>query len=292
MSDYLIFVDTNIFLDFYRVRHEIGLTLLSTLDGIHDRLITSCQVEMEFKKNRQRVILDYLRNLKDREKVQAAAFLAQTKSVEVLNRNISESNQRIQKLRTRLKKVLQEPTKRDPVYKVVQRMFRKDSPLNLSRNKEIWWTVRRLALRRFMLGYPPRKPDSISIGDAINWEWMIHLAQETGKHVLIVSRDTDYGVELDGRSYINDWLIQEFRDRVSKKRQCVLFNRLAPAFKLAGVKIAQEVEEEEEELARQPGEPERQQTVWPLLLANTALLELLKLYSDATEPTTEDKSQS
>ena len=58
MSNYLVFVDTNILLDFYRFRRESGLVLLQRFDKIHDRLITTYQVEMEFKKNRQRVILD------------------------------------------------------------------------------------------------------------------------------------------------------------------------------------------------------------------------------------------
>jgi rRNA-processing protein FCF1 len=58
---YLIVVDTNILLDFYNVRgRESGLSILKHIDDNRDRFITTNQVEMEFKKNRQRVIVDSL----------------------------------------------------------------------------------------------------------------------------------------------------------------------------------------------------------------------------------------
>lgn len=47
----LLFVDTNVLLDFYRANNNAGVALLAKLDGLHDCIITTCQVEMEFKKN-------------------------------------------------------------------------------------------------------------------------------------------------------------------------------------------------------------------------------------------------
>lgn len=251
MAQYLIFIDTNILLDFYRVRHETGLKLLGALDDIHDRVITTYQVEMEFKRNRQAVIVEFLKNLRSREKVQHAAFLAETKAADMLNRGIGAANRRIEQMKARLKKVLAEPTRYDAVYKVAQRLFTDGTALNLTRRLKVRQSVKRLAFRRFLLGYPPRKPADTSMGDALNWEWLVRVAATTGNHVVIVSRDSDYGVELDGQPHLNDWLEQEFRDRVSRKRQCLLFNRLAPAFKLANVRVTRETErEEEEEVAR------------------------------------------
>jgi len=49
---------------------------------------------------------------------------------------------------------------------------------------------------------------------------------------------------------VNDWLVQEFRDRVSKQRQLRLFTRLAPALKLIQVAVSKRAEEEEEELTQ------------------------------------------
>ena len=61
----LIFVDTNIWLDFYRVRGKAAdLSLLKKIDEHRDSLISTSQVEMEFKKNRPAVILDSYHRLK------------------------------------------------------------------------------------------------------------------------------------------------------------------------------------------------------------------------------------
>ena len=54
----LVFIDTNIYLDFYRVRGtDATLSILKHFDENHDRIITTSEVEMEYKKNRQRVTL-------------------------------------------------------------------------------------------------------------------------------------------------------------------------------------------------------------------------------------------
>ena len=44
------FIDTNIFLDFYRSKNETSLSLLRKLDGVGERVICTYQVEMEFLK--------------------------------------------------------------------------------------------------------------------------------------------------------------------------------------------------------------------------------------------------
>jgi predicted nucleic acid-binding protein len=252
MSDYLIFVDTNILLDFYRAGWESGLNVLKRFDEMHDRLITTYQVEMEFKKNRQGAILDTREkmNWPDNQTIRAPGFLKESQALAVLNEHVADSKKRIKRLQARLDKVLANPTTSDPVYRVVQRLFRNDSSLNLKRNMPVRRQLKRAAFRRFVLGYPPRKANDTSMGDALNWEWIVHVALgNPGKHVAIVSRDRDFGVKVGGRSHMNDWLIQEFRDRVSKKRQCLLFDLLSPAFELAGIKVAKKVRQEEREFA-------------------------------------------
>jgi predicted nucleic acid-binding protein len=54
----LVFIDTNILLDFYRIRsREAGLSILSKLEQNLASIITGDQVAMEFKKNRHNAIL-------------------------------------------------------------------------------------------------------------------------------------------------------------------------------------------------------------------------------------------
>jgi len=53
MGKFLVFVDTNILLDFYRVRgRDTSLSILDHLDNNKDRFIVTNQVEMKFKKHR------------------------------------------------------------------------------------------------------------------------------------------------------------------------------------------------------------------------------------------------
>jgi lipoate-protein ligase A len=77
---------------------------------------------------------------------------------------------------------------------------------------------------------------------------MVHCATEKKTGLVIVSRDSDYGVTLDQKSYINDHLRQEFSDRVSQKRQLLLCSRLSDALKLFEVRVSQQEEEAEKEL--------------------------------------------
>lgn len=49
--DALLFVDTNVLLDFYRIRRtDVSLNYLKQIEAYRDRLIVGSQIEMEFKK--------------------------------------------------------------------------------------------------------------------------------------------------------------------------------------------------------------------------------------------------
>ena len=59
----LLFIDTNIYLDFYRVRNKVSMAFLSHIDSVRDSVIMTYQVEMEFKKNRQTVIAETIKKV-------------------------------------------------------------------------------------------------------------------------------------------------------------------------------------------------------------------------------------
>ena len=250
----LLFIDTNVFLDFYRqVGRESNLSILKHVGHHHDRIITTRQVEMEFKKNRPRVIADSLAAIKapDWGGLRLPAYLSNSAS------GLSTGRERIKELvetiQQRGRRVFEKPTRNDTVYKVVQRLFKANTPysLSLSKEKEQKKAVR-LAWRRFLLGYPPRKATDTSIGDAVNWEWIVDCAKQANANVVIVSRDSDYGVHLKGDGvYINDWLRQEFKERVNRRRNVTLTDRLSEGLKQISIKVTKkEVEAEEEFLQR------------------------------------------
>ena len=249
--DALVFIDTNIFLDFYRIRSsDISMSYLDLIDKNKKHIITGNQIEMEFKKNRQKVILESLKKFKtpDWNHLTAPALLAESQAMQQIDKKKKEIGTQQKKINEKIKKILKNPSRNDQVFVTLSRLFRYKSKTNLDREKKIRYRIRSLARKRFMLGYPPRKNEDNSIGDAVNWEWVIYCAQQSTKDIIVVTRDTDFGAKIKGESYLNDWLRQEFKERVSRKRKIFLTERLTLAFKAIKIPVTKEMEEAESKL--------------------------------------------
>ena len=250
----LLFIDTNIYLDFYRVRGSgTSLSMLKHFDGNLDRIITTTEIEMEYKKNRQGVILLSLNSIKpsDIGNIIVPDFLKESQLNTSLIKTRKQLVQKIKKLRDRTSKLLENPSYYDPVYKMLQKLFnaREKCHLYRTRERKVRDDIRSLAQKRFTLGYPPKKDRDLSINDAINWEWIIYCAQNCSSDIVIVSRDSDYGIVSNEDAILNDWLRQEFKERVSRKRSIILTNRLAEGLKRASIQVTpQEVAEEEKHI--------------------------------------------
>jgi hypothetical protein len=244
----LLFIDTNIWLDFYRARNETGLQLLAHTEAIIDRIIVTYQLESEFKTNRQAAILEGMKELKSPGEIPRLGIFSDARATKQMHRSIKDVEKRTRTLRYRLRRALEKPALNDPIYKVCQRVFHKKDDLNLCRDDVRRFGIRRKAFRRFLHGCPPRKRSDTSIGDAFNWEWMIQCAIDKKAGLVIVTRDSDYGVTVDKKSYINDHLRQEFSERVSRKRSLLLYPLLSDALKLFKIQVSQKEEEAETEL--------------------------------------------
>lgn len=246
--DALIFIDTNIFLDFYRIRtSDVSMSYLEKIASNLDRIITGSQIAMEYKKNRQKVILESLEKIKkpDWNSLTPPAFLSQAQPVKIINAKKKDIEKQQTKIKERIEKIISNPMYNDEVYKTLQRLFKNNSPYNFGRDKKERHQIRILAKKRFILGYPPRKKEDNSIGDAINWEWIINCAISSGKDIILVSRDTDFGIAYNGKNYLNDWLNQEFKERVSSRRKIILTDKLTQAFKMVDIQVTKEMEREE-----------------------------------------------
>lgn len=246
----LVFIDTNIFLDFYRMGSGQGaLRQLALLNQVNDKIITTYQVEMEYKKHRQEMVVETHNQLKgvSSEHKNFSPLLLDSQAVSVIKKDIANIERQQKKIRERMDKILLNPSLNDPIYKSLQRLFKSSSDLNLNRDKEIRHSIRRRAQKRFFLGYPPRKTSDNSIGDAVNWEWIVHCAAQHKSDVTIVSRDNDFGISHNKKRYINDWLKQEFKERVGR-REIFLTSSLMSALGELKVKISQQDYKDEEDL--------------------------------------------
>src|SRR6266478_6874545 len=252
----LLFVDTNIFLDFYRAGGEAGLTLLNHIESVSDLLIMTDQIEMEFLNNRQGVISSALANLKaPAVPAFTPAYLADTKTAAGIDQNFKQIRKRIEVMKERFARILKDPSSNDPVFKSFKRIiansFRNLKFAEPEKKKQIF----DFAMQRYQRGFPPRKKQDHSVGDAINWEWILDCAQTLSADVLIVSRDGDFGASLDKTFYLNDWLSQEFKERVSMKRKAELTLSLSQALKKLNVKVTAAEEKEEQSIIEQKAVP-------------------------------------
>lgn len=223
------------------------MSYLRLIEDHKDILITGRQVEMEYQKNRQIVILESLGKFKtpDWSNLSVPALLAESeeaKDIEALKQKIGD--RRVQ-VNGKIEAVLGSPLTDDPVYRTLRQLFRASSKYNLNEEHPQHESIKKLAVERFMLGYPPRKKNDISIGDAINWEWVISCALESKKDIIIVTRDSDYGAIWKNEAFLNDWLAEEFRNRVSDSQNIKLTTRLSEAFKSIDLPVSEDMVEEE-----------------------------------------------
>lgn len=242
-ENWLIFVDTNIMLDFYRKPGENAGRQIASLRKHLNSIIVTEQVKMEFLNNRQKAIYEMLDQMAAPKTAPLPMILSGSRAGKALTKAMNDAVKRHKEARKRAELILAEPGRYDPVYIGLNRIFSHKGPLNLKRPNEERFEVRNDAETRFELGYPPRKAKDTSLGDALNWEWLIRCAQSTeSANVLIVSRDSDYGLQQGEKSILNDWLKTEFEARVKPKRKIELTPRLTVALK----KLAEVVTDEDE----------------------------------------------
>jgi metal-dependent amidase/aminoacylase/carboxypeptidase family protein len=87
----LLFVDANIWLDFYRARNETGLQLLRRVENIADKLVVTYQLESEFKKNRQAAILEGMKQLKEPSQIPSPGIFSDATATRVMANNLKEA---------------------------------------------------------------------------------------------------------------------------------------------------------------------------------------------------------
>ena len=141
----MVFIDTNILLDFYRARGSESLAILDHLDGNHDRVICGSQVEMEFKKHRQAEIIsanNAIKNPDFKELKSLPSFPSASKQKTGIGTSETQVKGMVTRLHERTERLLMEPSTYDPVYKAAQRLFRSKSPYNLTRDKRIRYRIR------------------------------------------------------------------------------------------------------------------------------------------------------
>ncbi|MBO6184189.1 MAG: DUF4935 domain-containing protein [Chryseobacterium sp.] len=246
--DALIFIDTNIFLDFYRMPSEkVSIQILDKIIEHKDIIISTTQLEMEFKNNRFGVLKSMLDEF---NKMGSFSLIIPDIFIGDEYEGIKEARKEISKHQKSLLKKLTETiesTEKDQVYNKLNKLFRNESDINLKSNDGWQDEIYNNAQKRFNLGYPPRKSGDKTFGDGLNWEWILKCADLTGKKIIIVSRDGDYGKGLT-LPILNTFLADEVVDRIGPNCEIILTDELAKAFEMVQLPLTEEMVEEEQKV--------------------------------------------
>lgn len=274
----LLFVDTNIWLDFYRSNNEAGFSLLRHLNKLSPFIIMTEQVEMEFHKNRQAEILRSVSALSPPKTMSFPAFLT-IKQVNEINKTIRDTQRLFKTIQSYLPSILENPEVNDQVYQACNKIFGKKDDLRFGKNHSEWKSIQEKAENRHRLGYPPRKHSDTSIGDAVNWEWIIHCAISSKSNIAIVSRDSDYGQTSGEKTYLNNHLKREFSDRVGKVQRITLYAKVSSVLKEYKVTVTKKEQQEEDRIIQLSPGPNRGSEYTNFLSAQNAVL-----YNSANTP--------
>ncbi len=214
-----IFIDAQIFLDFYRLKAVIPL--LQPLIQITDYILVTRQVVNEVYRNKADAACEILKD--DTNKIQfkttlPGTFIAQalviapdieTKITQIRDKTKSINSElgQIQKdLAAIYSQTLEDVSKgRDKVSLTLEKIFQK-----AIEHTEPQFNI---AKRRKDLGNPPGKLKD-PIGDELNWEQILDYSQKEKCSIWIVSRDKDfYAKSINSQVFANPFLQKEISDR-------------------------------------------------------------------------------
>jgi len=217
-----LFIDTNIYLDYFRAGRE-GLASLEALKTLlkDDRLklILPLQTKEEYSRNRdnivevmRKVLVAKQRDLSDY--LPAAPTIKDWDETQDVRSKINKINEPFQKLIDKYdKETKDESTTAD---KLIAEVFSLANPVVEDKD------LLEKAHIRYLKGHPPRKTDN-SYGDAIIWETLLATATDTD--LTMVTHDTDFIEERRGKDELKTFLRKEWT-AVAKTKKIQLFKSL------------------------------------------------------------------
>lgn len=232
-----VFIDTNILLDIY---HLSGADLeeLRKLKKMVEKgkveLLVSKQVIDEFWRNRERVVADAMRKFREsKASAQIPNIIRIYPEAKELKEAVDKVNEVVKQLADKARVDIEADTlKSDEVIREIFSAIKVGavSPSLIER-----------AQLRSNVGNPPGKKDSL--GDAINWEWLLEQEIEFwDDELIIISADGDYESELF-KGKLKEYLLREWNDK-NTSCELKLEKSLADFFKakFPDIQLAEEID--------------------------------------------------
>jgi len=225
-----IFIDANIYLNFYDSNKAEFKKLLDSLLEIKDYIFVTSQIANEVRRNKLEVAKRSLVGHFDTTKITKVSLPRHfdTEILKIQNWNQESHNLYSQQMQLReaLKSLIHETLKtimlsENQVSKVLEQLF--DNALVASES-EI-----QLARTRKELGNPPGKPND-PLGDQVSWEQFLGYFPNA-ENMWIITNDQDYFTTFDSKSYLNPFLYQELVSMNNGNSSIFCFNSLAEGLK-------------------------------------------------------------
>lgn len=233
-----VFIDSNIFLDFYRLGKEDLEKLNQLIDLIKNgeiKIYLTKQVYEEFFRNREEAFQKTYRGFLDSKiEIQMNSIFKnypEYKKITLLKRALEK-----------LKSDLGQKVESDVASKsliadeVVRKIFEASSFIDSDKFLD-------KAVVRHRLGNPPGKKNN-SYGDEINWETLLSVVPDNEK-LIIVSNDGDYESPMSERK-LSSYLEAEWER--NKKSRVYLYKSLGSFFKEHDIAIDFEIEQDKNSL--------------------------------------------
>jgi hypothetical protein len=235
-----IFIDTQIYLNFYRTNVDI-FKLFEEINKKRHYLIITEQIKDEFIRNRDtkiRELQKYIKNSKIDENLSSFGIFRKDPEFKGYTNLVKQIQQIREKMIKKCEEMLWDP-KKDEIFIFFMKLYEDPNVLKIIRTDSII----KKAVNRKYLGNPPISKDKITIGDEINWESIL---EKVNDDLIIISDDFTFK---DNFTY----LFQEFQAQKHKKILGVFkeISKASPLLKEKPSKELKEFEKEQEQYNRQ-----------------------------------------
>lgn len=206
-----IFIDTNIYLNYFR-RSEVSLSSLKELKKLIGRkklkLVLPVQTRDEYLRNRNGIAersRDLIVRETDLKLMFPAPFVKGWPEAARVQKRVEATRKAYRELLKKYDTTVS--MERTPADVLIQQLFKSAEVLEDSED------VLRRSYFRYLRGHPPRKTDG-SMGDAISWELLLVKAKDD---LVIITGDGDFAEKRRGDTYLNGFLEKEWRAKCDGK---------------------------------------------------------------------------
>ena len=236
-----IFIDSNIFLNFYDFHHEDLerlAQLVELVEGTEIKLFTTKQIKQEVERNREARLAEAYNKFRESKITVDMPVICQAYSeyaeVKEAQKVLADKKSALSK--KLWKDIISHSLEAD---NIVRKLFEAGTEIDSDK-------VLEEARSRYAVGNPPGKKDGL-YGDEINWEALLKFIP-SDNHFVIISDDKDYKSPLN-ENELREFLVKEWEEVKSSK---ILFYRsLTSFFKEHKINIELRWEEEKDKLIQE-----------------------------------------